>query len=530
MTPEELRREQILSEQESANAGSELLASVQGLDPSEQVRRLKQTGFGVARPPTPEEMAAREQSQDFPANGASGFTPPPAPNDIDYSSPVQPRGRRGRNARAPIANQEPDIGMSAGEVFRASMNPQFAEGGMSYGDVYRASMGAHRDPAPTAQEIYGDTPFTDIFGAIKDGVSNFFNPPPRDPGSTRGGQKRANQTALDAIRTVAGEGDEPTGTQPVATQGEPPVADAVSQNENASIESQAALPGAVTLSDAGVVDVTDVPYSDFTDPSQMPTGPDALQRSVLPLPPTAAPAPDGVPPEQGQAVDGAEPGQQSLPEGGLDRVRIHRGLGAGSRVTDAIVNDPDPTTGGLAGLEGPAGLSDKELVKFARLQAQGIRGETAQNLLLRQKQVEAETTRANASQLTANAKALGFVDAENKDGSLTRMFYRVDDNGDLAFINTDISARFEPRVGSQTIAHMDGSRETTPVVVYPSVNEFTGEIMPDNPTMIDLTRWGSAQEGDERAQEILEFIRRARERRWGQQEIEDALDAEFAGE
>ena len=96
MTPEELRRAQLLSEGESANQGAELMASVEGLDPSEQVRRLKQTGFGVARPPTPEEMAAREQAQDYPANNAAGFTPPPAPVELDYSKPPPTPGRRGR--------------------------------------------------------------------------------------------------------------------------------------------------------------------------------------------------------------------------------------------------------------------------------------------------------------------------------------------------------------------------------------------------------------------------------------------------
>jgi hypothetical protein len=486
-TEEEVRR-RMIGEGESANYGSEMLASVEGLDPSEQVRRLKAGGFGVARPPTPEEMAAREQSRDYPANGAAGFTPPPRPQEVDLSQPVPQRALSEGETTLPG-------GLQVGDFDEAT--------GKQIGEFGAPAVDRYGNRVPTASDIYGDV---DILGTIGRFFSGGGGEP--QPGRTRGAQK------------FAGAGAEPTGTRPVDTQGEAPVADAMGEVENEVtypdvIDAQAALPGARRLS-PDAVDVTDVAYSDFTDPAQIPGD---IERAVLPMPPR-----EGLPPDQGQTIDTAEPGQASAPEGdgrtgGIDRVRIHRMMGRNRGVTDAIVNDPDPTRGGLAGLEGPAGLSDEDLVKAVRMQAQGISPQDAANLTVLQKRAEAEVMRANAGMINARANALFPI--RTREGMV---YGQVDANGNLGFAQTDLLELMEPKVGN--VVHDNGIvRTSNPTLLYPTYDQYgqpTGAVGAQ-----DLTPYIGSDPNSERAKAVQNFIDMALGEGASAQEIIEQLDMRF---
>ena len=528
-TPEEEVRRRLLGEGESANYGQELLAQAQNMDPAEARRMLESAGFGVARPPSADEQRAMDQSRDYPANSATGFTPPPPVSEPDLSRPVDQQPRRRGRTRGEIkfrgGNKEPRDPnvMTTGDVFRASIGgPQYDEDvdTLSAGDIYRASMGANREPAPTAQEIYGDV---DIPGTIARGISAWLNPPPRDPGSTRGGRK---------VR--AADEPEPTGTRPVATQGEAPAADAVTQAENVDPTQRG-----VTGASGGFITQADVtPEMLARQREILAERPDIVGQNL----PTTGPfqysdqsgnmvaAPPSERPEESQVSDQAEPGQASgsesaapqIPEGGLNRVRIHRMMGRNKGVTDAIVDAPGT---GLSGLEGPAGLSDEDLVRFAGLQAQGIRGLDAQNLILRQRQVEAELIRAGAMRQNAMNNAVAYMDREREDGTNTRMFYRINPDGGISFMDTDMRASYEPMLGTQTTVTPMGQRETSSVVVYPSHNE-RGEINTEVPEMLDLSRWG-AEPGSDQAARMYEMVKRMRKERYSTQEISDFFDAEF---
>lgn len=534
-TPEEEARRRILGQGESANYGQELLAQAQNMDPAEARKMLEATGFGVARPPTPEEIAARNQSRQYPANAAPGFTPPPPVNQPDMTRPVdqQPASRprtRGELKRAGGGKEprNPNV-MSSGDVFRASMQgPEFREGGMSAGDVYRASVGANREPAPTAQEIYGDV---DIPGTIARGISSFLNPPPRDPGATRGGQ-RARAADEPAPQGSRGQpSPEPTGSQPVPTQGQAPVADATTQAENVDPTRRRELltPENTTpeMREAQREMFRDGTLAGVTLDS---SGPGGIERLY------SRPGDEfGVdeqgnqnffltPPQSSQAVDQAEPGQQSapesgVPEGGLDRVRIHRMMGRNAGVTDAIINSPDPTRGGLAGLEGPAGLSDQDLVKFARLKAQGIEGNDAQNLLQLQRRVDAEITRANAGMINARSRA--FFPFKTAQGTVIA---QVDENGDIGFVETDLQELLEPRVGN--VVNDNGiTRTSTPTLLYPVYDGY------GNPTGavggFDVSAYMGPDPNSERAISVQNFIDMALQQGATPQEIQEQLDMRF---
>lgn len=547
-TPEEEVRRRLLGEGESANYGQELLAQAQNMDPAEARRMLESAGFGVARPPSADEQRAMDQSREYPANRATGFTPPPPVSEPDLSRPVgrQPSQspRFGARTRGELKQRgggktprDPNV-MTAGDIFRASMRgPDFPENPnrMTAGDVYRASVGANREPAPTAQEIYGDV---DILGTIGRGISNFLNPPPREPGSTRGGQKA--QRALDAMYPNEAA-SEPTGTRPVPTQGEAPAADNSAQTENQTgygdpLLDEMARRETVRVTEADVTPEMRARQRALYESGELEPGitfpvtssAQEIRDSIIPG--TMVSAPPGERPEESQVGDQQEPGQASgsesgapqIPEGGLNRVRIHRMMGRNRGVTDAIVDAPGT---GLSGLEGPAGLSDEDLVKFAGLQAQGIRGLDAQNLLNRQKQVEAELIRAGALRQNAMNNSIAYMDRERDDGTVTRMFYRVNPDGGISFIDTDIQASYEPMLGTRTTVTPMGQRDTSSVVVYPSHNE-RGEINTEVPEMLDLSNWG-AEPGSEQAQRMYEMVKRMREERYSTQEISDFFDSEY---
>jgi hypothetical protein len=510
-TPEEIIRRRILGEGESANMGQELLERAQSMAPGEARKFLESTGFGVARPPQPGDRAYVKEQTETPANRNNvAFTPPPAPRQIDPTKGV---------------DEQPMRALSSGE--------RTLPGGLKAGDFDEATgkrIGQFGAPAvdrwgnrvPTASDIYGGK---SMFSTIREGISNMMLSPPE----------------REALANVRAAQQEPTGSQAVPTQGEEPAADFQLMTENDVtpemreaqrelfrdgtlagvsadvdtsqpftitdpppgptypdvIDSQAALPGAQRLG-PDAVDVTDVPYSDFTDPAQIPGN---IERSIL------------TPPDL-QADGSAEPGQQSAaePTSKLNRVRIHRGLGAGSRTTDAIVDNPE-----FAGLEGPPGLSDADLIKYGRLNAMGIRGQDAETLLNLQKRADSEAKRATASLIHARARALFPVETQRG-----MIYSQVDENGQIGFLETDLKEVVKPRLAN--VITDDGLKKNIePTWIWPQVDE-TGR-----PTGgLNAVGLGDYIQGNEQTQmEIQRFIDMALEQGATAEEIADELDVRY---
>lgn len=513
-TPEEEVRRRILGEGESANLGQELLSRAQNMAPGEARKFLESAGFGVAHP--------REQG-DFPANHSNAaFTPPPPPRDIDPTKGV---------------DEQPMRVLARGE--------KTLPGGLQTGDFDEATqkrIGEFGAPAvdrsgrrvPTASDIYGDTDLLGTIGrgvdAARRGLANMIMPAP---------YMQSDAPGAATAREIVGQ--EPTGSQDVPTQGEDPAADfqLVTQNDITPemreaqrelfrdgtlagvsldvdtsqpftitepppgptypdvIDAQAALPGARRLG-PDAVDVTDVPYSDFTDPAQIPGN---IERAVL------------TPPDM-QATESAEPGQQSVAESTpeFNRVRVHRGLGAGSRTTDVIVDNPE-----FAGLEGPPGLSDAELIKYGRLNAQGIRGADAENLLILQQRADSESRRAQAGMI--NARARGMFPVETQSGTV---YAQVDEDGNIGFLETDLKSVVKPRIGN-VMTDNGITRTSTPTFIWPQVDDNgvpTGGL-----NQVDLGRY--IQGDEERQMMIQRFIDMSLEEGASPEEIADQLDMRF---